>query len=183
MADDERVILGKKGSDYGLWVTKTGVSFTDNPTTKDLLFDSNVAETGGLVLKTGTTTFAFSGNQPNTSSSFVYYNLDGSNGSLGYIPMILFARVDGNNVYPFNTQHQWNMEIPHPSNPAADPGTSNGVMWDNYAQIYDDKFKIFATRWMQAGMSSPTVQPSYFNTTDAITIQYAVLAIGGATAE
>ena len=46
MADDERVILGKKGSDYGLWVTKTGVSFTDNPTTKDLLFDSNVAETG-----------------------------------------------------------------------------------------------------------------------------------------
>jgi hypothetical protein len=177
-----RVILGNKGSDYGLWVSKSGENVATTAK-QNMLFDSTVAETGGLVLKTGTVSFTFGTNQPNASSSDVYYNLDGSNGSLGYIPMIMFARVDGNKVYPFNTSHAYTQTITASPNPSADPYISTGTQWDVIAQINDDKFKLFATRWMQAGMSSPTVQPSYFDTSSAITYQYAVLAIGGATAE
>ena len=179
----KRLLYGKRGSDYGLWVSKSGADVTASGTgTEDMLFDSTAAETGGMILKTGSLTLAFSSGQPNATSSYVYYNLDGSNGALEFIPMILFSRVDGNKVYPFNTQHQWNNETPHPSNPASDPGTSQGVMWDSYADIYNDKFRVHASRWMQSGNYS-AIQPSYFDTANNITFQYAVLAIGGATAE
>lgn len=172
-----RVVFGNKGSDYGLWVSKSGENVLTTAK-QNMLFDSTVAETGGLVLKTGTTTVTFPTNNPNASSSFVYYNLDGSNGSLGYIPMIMFARVDGNKVYPFNTSHAWSNTVMYGFNVA----TSMGTMWDAQAQIYADKFKIFCTRWIQTGAGS-SIQPSYFDTSNAITFQYAVLAIGGATAE
>ena len=121
-----RVILGNKGSDYGLWVSKTGENVATTAK-QNMLFDSTVAETGGMVLKTGSTSVTFASGNPNTSSGYVFYNLDGSNGALNYIPMILFNRVDGNNVYPFNTSHAWNQSKDHPTNPAADPGTSQGI--------------------------------------------------------
>lgn len=175
-----RVVFGNKGSDYGLWVSKSGENVLTTAK-QNMLFDSTVAETGGLVLKTGTTTVTFPTNNPNASSSFVYYNLDGSNGSLGYIPMIMFARVDGDKVYPFNTSHSWNQQVNNP-NPVGDPATSSGTQWDAISHIYADKFKIFCTRWIQSGAFS-SIQPSYFDTSSAITFQYAVLAIGGATVE
>jgi hypothetical protein len=76
MAD--RVLLGKRGSDYGLWVSKDGTDVTSTGL-ENMLFASNVLESGGTVLKLGSTTVVFSGTNATASSSDVYYNLDGSN--------------------------------------------------------------------------------------------------------
>ena len=70
---DKRVLLGNKGSEYGLWVTKTGVDIIDDsPTDDELLFDSSKVE-GSLILKSGT-----------ASSSWISWGT-----TLNYIPLVI----------------------------------------------------------------------------------------------
>jgi hypothetical protein len=84
-----RVLLGKRGSsDYGLWVSKSGANVLTCDD-DDLIFNSDVAE-GSNVIKSGTLAITV-GSSTNTDyySSYVYYNLDGANGALNYIPLVL----------------------------------------------------------------------------------------------
>ena len=150
MADD-RVLLGKRGSDYGLWVSKAGTDVTSTGL-ENMLFASNVQESGGSVLKLGSTTVVFSGTNATASSSDVYYNLDGSNGSLGFIPIVMFNRKTGNNLYPFNTMHSWETgDIAPPSGyEAYDSSASNGYQSDTVANIYATKFNLTCTRFIRA---------------------------------
>jgi hypothetical protein len=84
-----RVLLGKRGSsDYGLWVSKSGANVLTCDD-DDLIFNSDVAE-GSNVIKSGTLAITV-GSSTNTDyySSYVYYNLDGANGALNYIPLVM----------------------------------------------------------------------------------------------
>ena len=186
---NKRVILGEAkrtaggSSEYGLWVSKPGVDVinTSNQVltgTENMLFDSGRVETGGMVLKQGSTTIAFSGTSSTADSADVYYNLDGSNGSLGYIPTIMFNRKSGNNLYPFNTFHKWETgDIDPPSGYSAyDSSSSNGYRTDVIAFIEDDKFKLRATRFIRSNGTIDGLQ----NGTH--TFYYAVLGIGAASA-
>ena len=172
----DRVLLGKRGSDYGLWVSKAGTDVTSTGL-ENMLFASNVLESGGTVLKLGSTTVAFSGTNATASSSDVYYNLDGSNGSLGFIPIVMFNRKTGNNLYPFNTMHSWDTgQIDPPSGYAAyDPSFSKGYQSDTLTNIYANKFNLTCTRFIRAD-----------STVDGLangthTFFYAVLGVGEAS--
>lgn len=83
-----RVLLGNKGSDYGLWISKPSVDVT-SANRRDLIFDSTDGRTGN-VLKILDLTVS------NATSGVVYFNGDQS--SIGYIPFILISEIDGSNV-------------------------------------------------------------------------------------
>ena len=83
-----RVLLGEKGSDYGLWISKPTVDVT-SANRRDLIFDSTDGRTGN-VLKILDLTVS------SATSGTVYFNGDQS--SIGYIPFILISEIDGSNV-------------------------------------------------------------------------------------
>ena len=69
-----RVLFGKRGSDYGLFVSKPGANVIScNP--EDMLFDSRRKEIVSNPLTSGTGTVTFSG----TSSASNYLNTDHDN--------------------------------------------------------------------------------------------------------
>ena len=86
MAD--RVLLGEKGSDYGLWISKPTLDATST-NRRDLIFDSTDGRTGN-VLK------IMDINVSSATSGTAYYNGDQS--SIGYIPFALVSQIDGTNV-------------------------------------------------------------------------------------
>ena len=73
---DKRILIGNNGSEYGLWVSKTGTDVT-TAGDHDLLFDSSRAE-ASLIIKSGAAT-------GNTWYSW------GS--TLNYIPLILHLHI------------------------------------------------------------------------------------------
>ena len=89
-----RVLLGKGtaergGTDkFGLWVSKSGepvLTCGDD----DLIFNSESAE-GSNIIKSGTLAITVgTGTNTDYYSSYVYYNLDGANGALNYIPLVM----------------------------------------------------------------------------------------------
>ena len=76
----KRVLLGKKGSDYGLFISKPGVDVTTTTSPKDLLFNSGATTTAsgatsersfrsGVIVTDTTITTATSGATTNLPST------------------------------------------------------------------------------------------------------------------
>ena len=160
MAD--RVLLGKKGSDYGLWISKSGDDVT-NPS-HPLIFDSSKSE-GSAIYKSGTVSITV-GTTANTTyySNYVFYNADES--ALNYIPLVLLWAGDYN--YPIRrAQRIVLIEGGRGGNTYYTQLDGNGL----YAEVLNNKFRIAS---------------KYFGTNGAVstgssTVRYAVLAIGGST--
>ena len=99
----KRVIVGRAGdgSEYGLYVSKSGTDVIDGSddlaAPEDLLFDSRRKETGGNVLASGTVSLTYSGSNLTAESSNTSFPV-----TYDYVPLMLFSRVSGNNVYTFN---------------------------------------------------------------------------------
>lgn len=83
-----RVLLGKKGSNYGLYVSRPGKEVT-TVGREDLIFSSDDTRTS-QVLKIIDATLS--------SASSVSVNFNGDGSSLGYIPFVLATEIDGNNI-------------------------------------------------------------------------------------
>ena len=93
---DPRVLLGKKGSEYGLWVSKAGDDVTDPQ--HPLIFDSSKAESSSII-KSGTLAITVGGTDNTTYySDYVNYT-DGSD--LNYIPLVMIW--DGAYSFPIRT--------------------------------------------------------------------------------
>mgnify|MGYP001285173130 CR=1 FL=1 len=155
-----RVVLGKAkttsgGSDiYGLWVSKPGTDVINTSNSvladpEDMLFDSRRAEmvSQPLASGTGTVTFTSSGaTMINTDSGFINYGT-----TYDYRPILMYTFVDsGNNrVYPMYYENSWTNTITW--NPGGEPvfSTSSGYFGQSNANIYTDKFKIFAHRYIR----------------------------------
>jgi len=143
-----RVLFGKRGSDYGLFVSKPGANVVScDP--EDMLFDSRRKEIVSNPLTSGTGTVTFSGtssasNYLNTDTGFINYGT-----TYDYVPVLVYCFVDsGNNrVYPMYYEHAWTNQII--TNPAGEPviSTSTGYIYQSHADIYKDKFKLYARRW------------------------------------
>ena len=150
-----RVLLGKRGSDYGLWVSKPGANVLTCDE-EDMLIDANRAEIVSQPLDSGTGTVVFSGtssawNYNNTNSGGVSGSFTSFNATYDYIPILVYCFVDsGNNrVYPMYYENSWTNTITW--NPAGEPvfSTSSGYFCQSSASIYTDKFKIYARRYIR----------------------------------
>ena len=82
-----RVLLGKRGSDYGLFVSKPTKDVT-SADRKDLIFDTTDLRTSSIHGIKEITLSSGTGN--------VNHNSNGS--SMGFIPFILWTQVSGNDV-------------------------------------------------------------------------------------
>ncbi len=157
-----RVLLGKKSSEYGLWVSKSGDDVT-NPS-HPLIFDSSKPE-GSAIYKSGTVSITV-GTTANTTyySNYVFYNADES--ALNYIPLVLIWAGAYN--YPIRrAQRIVLIEGGRGGNTYYTQLDGNGL----YAEVLNNKFRIAS---------------KYFGTNGAVstgssTVRYAVLAIGGST--
>ena len=150
-----RVLLGNRGSDYGLWVSKAGANvLTCDP--EDMLIDASRAEIVSQPLDSGTGTIVFSGtssawNYVNSNSGGVSGGFTSFNATYDYIPTLVYCFVDsGNNrVYPMYYENSWANTIT--TTPEAEPviSSSNGYFHQSYAYIYADKYKIYARRYIR----------------------------------
>ena len=84
-----RVLLGKRGSDYGLFVSKPTKDVT-SADRKDLIFDSTDLRTSAVY---AIKEVSISSGSTNGS---VNINADGS--SLGFIPYVLWTQISGNDI-------------------------------------------------------------------------------------
>jgi len=160
MAD--RVLLGKKGSEYGLWVSKSGDDVT-NPS-HPLIFDSSKPE-GSAIYKSGTVSITV-GTTANTIyySNYVFYNADES--ALNYIPLVLIWA--GNYNYPIRkAQRIVVIQGGRGGSTYYTQLDGNGL----YAEVLNNKFRIASKYFGTNGAVS----------TSSSTVRYAVLAIGGST--
>ena len=157
---NKRVILGKAkttsgGSDiYGLWVSKPGVDVINTSNNvladpEDMLFDSRRKEIISNPLASGSGTVTFSdttsaSNYLNTDSGFVNYGT-----TYDYVPVLVYCFVDSstNIVYPMYYEIAWSQNVT--TGEAGEPviSTSSGYIFQSHADIYKDKFKIYAKRW------------------------------------
>ena len=159
---DPRVLLGKKGSEYGLWVSKAGDDVTDPQ--HPLIFDSSKAE-GSSIIKSGTLAITV-GTTANTTyySSYVNYT-DGTD--LNYIPLVMIWA--GVKNYPIRKARRIILieGSGRGSNTYYHQLDGNGL----YVEALAAKFRI-ASKYFGTG--------GYCHTPSA-TFRYAVLAIGGST--
>ena len=159
---DPRVLLGKKSSEYGLWVSKAGDDVT-NPQ-HPLIFDSSKAEGSGII-KSGTITAGTTGTTANTIyySDYVNYT-DGSD--LNYIPLVMVW----NDAYNFPIRRARRIVIIEGGRGGSTYYTqldANGL----YVEALIDKFRI-ASKHFGTGISIHWASDTF---------RYAVLAIGGST--
>ena len=175
-----RVQLGKRGSDYGLWVSKTGANvLTCDP--EDMLFNSSATEIAGNVLASGSLTITFSGSNLTTNSGDVYFiGNSGSHTTFDYVPLMLFCRVSSNDVFPLNTSHGWLNIIQHGDPLEPRLSTSDGYQSDAYAIIDKNKFVLHALRHIQTGINANTVRGMANGDHD---FHWAALAVGEAAVE
>ena len=152
----KRVILGKAGdgSEYGLFVSKSGTDVIDGSDDiadpQNLLFDSRRAETGGNILASGTVNIAFSGSDLTTQSSDTYFiGNASSHTTFDYVPLMLFSRVSGNNVFTFNTFQSTSNTITHPTQQEL---ISIHIGWQNdiYGVINKNKFVLKSRRFVNS---------------------------------
>mgnify|MGYP001202067351 FL=1 len=176
----KRVILGRAGdgSEYGLFVSKAGTDVIDGnddiAASNNLLFDSRRAETGGNVLASGTASFTFSGTNTTATSADTYFiGNSSSHTTFDYVPLMLFARVQGNNVYSFNSFHTFFTSVSNP-NIEGDPAASQGFEQDVYAVINKNKFVLKARRFIYGGST-------YGLTNGTYTYNWVALAVGEAS--
>jgi len=159
-----RVVLGKGkttsgGSDiYGLWVSKPGTDVINTSNSvladpEDMLFDSRRAEMVSQPLASGTSTVTFSGtssawNYINTYTGFINYGT-----TYDYRPILMYTFVDSGNdrVYPMYYENSWANTITWMPGGFGEPvfSNSNGFYGQSNANIYTDKFKLFASRYIR----------------------------------
>ena len=159
---DPRVLLGKKGSEYGLWISKVGDDVT-NPSSP-LIFDSSKAE-GSSIIKSGTLAITV-GTTANTTyySSYVNYT-DGSD--LNYIPLVMIWA--GVKNYPIRLARRIVL---------VEGSRGGGTTY--YHQLDGNGLHV------EALAAKFRLVSKYFGTqghchTPSGTFRYAVLAIGGST--
>jgi len=155
-----RIVLGKGkttsgGSDlYGLWISKTGTSVINTSThvladPEDMLFDSRRAEIVSQPLTSGTGSVTF------TSSGATMINTDSGDISYGttydYVPILIYTFVDsGNNrVYPMYYENSWTNTITSFIGFEPVISVSSGYFRQSAANVYTDKFKVFASRYIR----------------------------------
>jgi len=160
---DPRVLLGKKGSEYGLWVSKADDDVTDPQ--HPLIFDSSKAE-GSSIIKSGTLAITV-GTTANTTyySDYVNYT-DGSD--LNYIPLVMIW----SGVYSYPLRRARRITLVEGGGRGG--GTTYYHQLDGnglYVEALIDKFRI-ASRYFGTGG---------YCSTGSGTFRYAVLAIGGST--
>ena len=185
---NKRAVLGKAkitsgGSDiYGLWVSKPGVDVINTSNSvlcdsADMLFNSNSPEIAGNVLASGSTTITFNSNSATTANSAdVYYIGDASsNTTFDYVPLMLFCRVSGDEVFPLNTSHGFYNTHEHGDPLEPRMSSVNGNQYDVYAKIYKNKFVLHAKRWVRQGILSVLID-GLANGTH--TFHWAALAVG-----
>tara|TARA_Y100000361_G_scaffold148688_1_gene161902 strand:- start:1228 stop:1752 length:525 start_codon:yes stop_codon:yes gene_type:complete len=171
-----RVLLGNRGGDYGLFVSKPGTNVLTCDE-EDMLLDSRRKEIVSNPLQSGSSTITFSG----TSSAGNYLNSDTGDISFGvtydYIPTLVYCFVDsGNNkVFPMYYENQWSNTIT--TNQAGEPiiSTSSGYFGQSTGWIWADKIKIFASRYIS---QTGTI---YGFSTGTHTVHWAVFPVGEAT--
>ena len=157
-----RVLLGKKGSEYGLWVSKVGQDVT-TVGSNNLLFDSSKAESSSII-KSGTLAITV-GTTDNTTyySDYVNYT-DGSD--LNYIPLVMIW--DGAYSFPIRTAVRIVL---------IEGGRGGSTYYHQmdacgcYVEALIDKFRIASKYFGTQGSCH----------TNSFTARYAVLAIGGST--
>ena len=159
---DPRVLLGKKGSEYGLWVSKAGDDVTDPQ--HPLIFDSSKAESSSII-KSGTLAITV-GTTDNTTyySDYVNYT-DGSD--LNYIPLVMIW--DGAYSFPIRTAVRIVL---------IEGGRMGGTTYYHQMDACGCYVEALAAKFRIAS--------KYFGTTghchtNSFTARYAVLAIGGST--
>lgn len=169
-----RVLLGKRGSDYGLFVSKDGSNvLTCNE--EDMLFDSRRKEIVSNPLQSGTSTITFSG----TSSAGNYLNSNTGDINFGvtydYVPTVVYCFVDGSTIYPMYYENSWSNTIT--TSQAGEPiiSTSSGYFRQSQANIYTNKIKIFASRYIS---QTGTI---YGFSTGTHTVHWAIFPVGEAT--
>ena len=157
-----RVLLGKKGSEYGLWVSKVGQDVT-TAGSNNILFDSSKAEGSGII-KSGTLAITV-GTTANTTyySDYVNYT-DGSD--LNYIPLVMIWA--GVKNYPIRKARRIVLiEGGRGGSTYYHQLDGNGL----YVEALIDKFRI-ASKHFGTGISIHWASDTF---------RYAVLAIGGST--
>ena len=174
-----RVLFGKRGSDYGLFVTKPGANVIScDP--EDMLFDSRRKEivSNPLTSGTGTVTFTNSsgGSYLNTDTGFVNFGT-----TYDFIPILIFCFVDSNTniVYPMYHELAWSQNVT--TNPAGEPvvSTSQGYIYQSYAQIYTDKFKLYVKRWWSRAANGSVSLAGF--STGTHTYYWAIFPVGEAS--
>ena len=176
----KRVIVGRAGdgSEYGLFVSKSGTDVIDGSddltAPQNLLFDSRRKESGGNVLASGTVSLTYSGSSLTTESSDTYFiGNAGSHTTFDYVPLMLFSRVSGNNVYTFNTFHTFFTTVFN-TNDFELMGTCQGWENDVYAVINKNKFVLKSRRFIHGGTTYGLINNTY-------TFVWAALAVGEAS--
>ena len=134
----ERVLLGKRGSDYGLFVSRPGSDVT-SADRKDLIFDSTDLRTSSIHGIKEITLSSGTGN--------VNHNTDAS--SMGFIPFILWTQVSGNDVLGQTGHFNWSF------------GGSYSFGTDFVA--YVSNTTTYITRTMYSGYTSGTFKILIFN--------------------
>mgnify|MGYP003118710254 CR=1 FL=1 len=169
-----RVLLGNRGSDYGLFVSKPGANvLTCDP--EDMLIDSRRKEIVSNPLQSGSATITFSG----TSSDSNYLTSDTGDINFGvtydYIPTVVYCFVDGSTVYPMYYENSWSNTVT--TNQAGEPiiSTSSGYFRQSQANIYTNKIKIFGSRYISQGGTI------YGFSTGTHTVHWAIFPVGEAT--
>ncbi len=145
-----RVLLGNRGSEYGLWISKSTANvLTCNP--EDMLIDANRAEIVSQPLASGTGTVTFSGtsshsNYLNTNSGDISYGA-----TYGYRPILMYTFVDSGNdrVYPMYYENFWTNTITQFIGFEPVFSVSSGYFSQSNANVYTDKFKLFASRYIR----------------------------------
>ena len=157
-----RVLLGKKGSEYGLWVSKVGQDVT-TAGSDNLLFDSSKAEGSGII-KSGTLSITV-GTTANTTyySSYVNYT-DGND--LNYIPLVMI----------------WAGTLNYPLRRARRIVLIEGGRGGNTYYHQLDACGLY----VEALAAKFRIASKYFGTqghchTGSTTVRYAAFAIGGST--
>jgi hypothetical protein len=169
-----RVLLGNRGSDYGLFVSKPGANVLTCDE-EDMLLDSRRKEIISNPLQSGSATITFSG----TSSDSNYLNSNTGDINFGvtydYIPTVVYCFVDGSTVYPMYYENQWSNTIT--TSQAGEPiiSTSSGYFRQSQANIYTNKIKIFGSRYIS---QSGTI---YGFSTGTHTVHWAIFPVGEAT--
>jgi hypothetical protein len=171
----KRVIVGRAGdgSEYGLYVSKSGTDVIDGnddlAAPEDLLFDSRRKETGGNVLASGTVSLTYSGSNLTAESSNTSFPV-----TYDYVPLMLFSRVSGNNIYTFNTFHTFFTTVINGNNFEQDPASCQGWENDTYAVINKDKFVLKSRRFIHGGTTYGLANGTH-------TFVWAALAVGEAS--
>jgi hypothetical protein len=136
-----RVLLGKRGSDYGLFVSKPTKDVT-SADRKDLIFDSTDLRTS--------TVHAIKEITISSGTGSVNLNSDGS--SMGFIPYVLWTQISGNNILGQTGHFSWSF----------DGGQATFSYGTDFA-AHVSNTSITITRTLNSGYASGTFKFLVFN--------------------